>query len=43
MKTANISKGTYYKTQIELNEKRHLTNAVRCKMHLALVKSCISD
>lgn len=43
MKTADIAKGSSSKTQIELNEKRHLTNAVRCKMHLAVVKICISD
>lgn len=43
MKTANIFKGTSYKILIELNVKRHLTNAVRCKTHLALVESCISD
>jgi len=43
MKTANISKGTSYNTQTEHNAKRHLTNAVSTKMHLALVESCTSD
>lgn len=42
MKTANISEGISYETHIKLNEKRHLTKTIKCKMYLALVKSCIS-
>lgn len=42
MKT-DISKGTLYKTQIELNEKNHLTNLVKNCDKKHLVKNYVSD